>query len=696
MREENNRTIEKRALEVLHEAFGDEARFRDGQLDAIVDAVEGGRTLVVQKTGWGKSLVYFVATKILRENGAGPTIVISPLLALMDNQVDAAAAFGVIAVTINSSNRDDWDEIFSHLEDVDALLISPERLSNELFLARLSEVHGTKLFVVDEAHSISDWGHDFRPDYQRISKLIGGFPPDVAILGTTATANDRVINDVRRQLGDDLSVVRGALMRENLAIQVNPIQTREQRLAWLVWALTNETVLSKGQGVIYCLTQADCELVSDFLSAHGVSVLPYHGGLGKDGNGIDRANQNLAEFMNGDVRMLAATVKLGMGYDKPDIRFVVHFQLPQNLIAYYQEIGRAGRDGLPSYAVLLHGPEDEDILSYFIETAQATPSLLSDIVSMAETGVRRGEIKGMVNVRDGRLAEALKYLQIHDYIYNDEGTYRANPRKRFDKDLEASRQEALRQIRVDEHLALLDYLKTQGCFMGRIASELDAPDAHDSCSICANCTGGYLVPVADDLKALEEATEYLGSRHGTIEPRKKHASGAFISADERMEYGWALCADYYSAAGQEVKRGKYDLGSFSAELVRASAEFLRDKVEAFGIDLMVPIPSVNRPRLVADFARCLGEALGVPCVEAVVKSAHGSTQKDLLNSALQEKNIQETTMVADRVAIADKTVLLVDDMVDSRWTLSVVSAKLLAAGASAVYPFALVKTGNGR
>lgn len=263
MRDEQNLTVAERAFEVLHEAFGDEARFRDGQLDAIVDAVEGGRTLVVQKTGWGKSLVYFVATRILRENGAGPTIVISPLLALMDNQVDAAAAFGVNAVTINSSNRDDWDEIFSHLEDVDALLISPERLS---------EVHGTKLFVADEAHSISDWGHDFRPDYQRISKLIGGFPPDVAILGTTATANDRVISDVRRQLGDDLSVVRGALMRENLAIQVNPIQTREQRLAWLVWALTNETVLSKGQGVVYCLTQADCESVSDFLSAHGVSV----------------------------------------------------------------------------------------------------------------------------------------------------------------------------------------------------------------------------------------------------------------------------------------------------------------------------------------------------------------------------------------------------------------------------------------
>ena len=193
MRDERNLTVVERALEVLHEAFGDEARFHDGQLDAIVDAVEGRRTLVVQKTGWGKSLVYFVATRILRENGAGPTIVISPLLALMDNQVDAAAAFGVNAVTINSLNKDDWEEIFSHLEDVDALLISPERLSDELFLERLSEVHGTKLFVVDEAHSISDWGHDFRPDYQRISKLIGGFPPDVAILGTTATANDRVI-----------------------------------------------------------------------------------------------------------------------------------------------------------------------------------------------------------------------------------------------------------------------------------------------------------------------------------------------------------------------------------------------------------------------------------------------------------------------------------------------------------------------
>ena len=250
-------------------------------------------------------------------------------------------------------------------------------------------------FSLNEAHAISDWGHDFRPDYQRVSRLIDGLPGDVTVLGTTATANDRVIADIRAQMGNNLKVIRGNLIRENLAIQVNPPQTREQRFAWLAQVLTKDKILSKGQGVIYCLTHSDCLAVTEFLSSQGVSILPYFSGMGKDDSGVSTDKKNLRRFVQGETRVLAATVKLGMGYDKSDIRFIIHFQLPQNLIAYYQQIGRAGRDGLPAYAFLLHGREDEEIHNYFIKEIRSLSSLLPDIMSIvrSQNGIRSSELK---------------------------------------------------------------------------------------------------------------------------------------------------------------------------------------------------------------------------------------------------------------------------------------------------------------
>ena len=260
----NQISFRNRTQEILEQAYGADARFHPGQLEAIESVVSGRNSLVVEKTGWGKSLIYFIATKILREGGAGPTLIISPLLALMENQIESAQKIGVKAVTINSDNKDQWEDIYSNFANIDALIISPERLSNERFMERLAEVRGIELVVVDEAHSISDWGHDFRPDYQRVSKLIDGLPGSVTVLGTTATANNRVIADIREQMGNDLEIVRGDLIRENLAIQVNPLQTREQRLAWLAQMLIDNEILSNGQGIIYCLTHSNCTAVVDF------------------------------------------------------------------------------------------------------------------------------------------------------------------------------------------------------------------------------------------------------------------------------------------------------------------------------------------------------------------------------------------------------------------------------------------------
>lgn len=687
-------TMRNRAQDILKQAYGSEAQFRPGQLEAIESVVFGQNSLVVEKTGWGKSLVYFIATKILRENGAGPTLIISPLLALMENQIESAKIVGITAVTVNSDNKELWDEIYENFANMDALIISPERLSNEKFMDRLAEVQGVELVVIDEAHSISDWGHDFRPDYQRISKLISGLPGTVTVLGTTATANDRVIEDIKTQLGNDLKVVRGELIRENLAIQINPLQTREQRLAWLAQMLVEDEILSKGQGIIYCLTHSSCTAVADFLSERGVSILPYYSGMGEDEKGNSIEKKNLASFVNGKTRILAATVKLGMGYDKADIRFVIHFQLPQNLIAYYQQIGRAGRDGKPAYAILLHGEEDEEIINYFIQTAQASPNLLVEIVNMAQNGIKRGEIMKSLNVKDSKLDEALKYLMVNDYLYREKSVYRTSVSKPFDAIAEQIKQEDLLRTRINEHNDLLEYIDLSDCLMKHVAAELDAPDGQKTCGICSNCLGHYIVPVSAKQSVIAEATKYLGGRHGTIEPRKRWGSGGAIKAEQRMQSGWILCADYYSTAGQKVKEGKYTAGCFPLELVEASEKYLKDKIAQKCIDCIIPIPSLRHPRLVADFAGCLAERFGVPCIEAVGKMCEVAEQKTLLNSAQQEENIRNSMEVINPKAVIGRTILLIDDMVDSRWTLTVVASQLLNAGASSVYPFALVKTGS--
>lgn len=688
------------ATALLREAYGEGAEFRAGQLEAIVDAATGKRVLVVQKTGWGKSLVYFMATKILRAQGAGPTLIISPLLALMENQIESAKRLKLNVATINSSNKDDWEEIFSHLGSYDALIVSPERLSNAGFMQQLASVRNIKLFVVDEAHCISDWGHDFRPDYQRVSRFLQNLPEDAAILGTTATANDRVIKDIRAQLGHNLSVVRGDLIREELAIQVNPEQTREERLAWLAQTLGVGGGLVQGQGLIYCLTQRDCEHVAEYLQQHGVSARAYHSGLDQEVS--DRA---LADYEAGDVRVLCCTIKLGMGYDKADIRFVINFQLPENLISYYQQIGRAGRDGKRAYAVLLHGPEDEGILRSFIDSAFAEPDLLEKIIERCADGATQREVMASVNATAGKVKEALKYLEVHDYLHeerrkNQRGSavrmYCANDATSFDAQAERERQAELRNTRYDELASFKEFLRTDGCLMKYIADELDAPDAKEHCGICANCTGEPLFPVEVDKVLVDEAISFEKNRHGFIKPRKQWPDGTRIAADEQCGRGWILSDNYFSLLGQLAATGKYRDGRFSDELLWEAVRYLRSATAGVGIDAVVAVPSLRRPTLVPDFAERLAYALKVPFVDgAVRKTAEGVAQKTLHSSALQVKNIRDTIEVAKPGLIKGKTVLLVDDMVDSGWTFAVIASELARAGAKVVYPFALVKTGKG-
>src|SRR3954465_14109431 len=259
--------------QLLRDLAGPDATWREGQREAIEDLVVGNkRVLCVQRTGWGKSAVYFIATALLRRAGAGPTVLISPLLALMRNQIDAARRLGLRAVTVNSTNRDDWEAVRARLEDdtVDLLLISPAGLNNPLFRERMLPLFISRvgLLVVDEAHCVSDWGHDFRPDYRRIRDVLAALPDSVAGLGTTATANDRVVADVGEQfkIGSDaehLVVYRGALARASLRLEVVKLPSAADRLAWLATWLPQ----LPGSGIVYCLTKRDTETVAEWLNS---------------------------------------------------------------------------------------------------------------------------------------------------------------------------------------------------------------------------------------------------------------------------------------------------------------------------------------------------------------------------------------------------------------------------------------------
>src|SRR4051794_18409545 len=384
--------------------FGPGATFRDGQSEAIEAVIDdGSRALVVQRTGWGKSAVYWIATRVRRDAGHGPTLIISPLLALMRNQIAMAERLGLRAATINSSNVADWTATSEGLErdEIDVLLISPERLANQAFVTDvLPRIEGSiGLFVVDEAHCISDWGHDFRPDYRRIGRILRALDPRVPVLATTATANDRVVDDVAEQLGDHATVLRGPLTRRSLTLDAIPLANQAERLAWLAEQIPR----MPGSGIVYCLTVADTQRVATFLRSQGVDAHAYNASLSPE----ERNDLEDALIANG-LKALVATVALGMGFDKPDLGFVIHYQRPGSAIAYYQQVGRAGRAVERAYGILLSGREDDEIADYFLRTAFPPADRMRELLAALD-GVESasiGRFQRAVNLTRGQLDQA--------------------------------------------------------------------------------------------------------------------------------------------------------------------------------------------------------------------------------------------------------------------------------------------------
>lgn len=671
--------IKRKAMDVLHMFVSEDADFRDGQYEAIEATLTNRRTLVVQRTGWGKSMVYFICTKLLRDEGKGTTLIVSPLLSLMENQIQSARKAGLECCVLNSMvDRDERADILEKLKDgkIDMVLTTPETLfKGDVQETLLKTKIG--LFVVDEAHCISDWGHDFRLEYCKINKLISGMMSNVPVLATTATANDRVLNDLKQQFGGDVYVSRGPLMRDNLSIQILRMKDKASRYAWI---LENINKL-EGSGIIYCLTQDDCDELAGFLIKNDISARSYHSGIEPEKN-----SETELLFMNDKIKVIVATIKLGMGYDKSNIAFVIHYQSPANIVSYYQQIGRAGRNIPKAYTFLMCGEEDLDIHNYFIETAFPSKAESQSIINQitGNNGIGKNDLLSVVNLSNSRLEKTLAFLENESFIYKEKVSGRV---KYFASANQFSYNEEhyneIKSQRYAERDQMIELMKTTKCLSRFVVNCLDDKTETD-CGICSNCLGKEIMSSNISEEYLIKAQKHLNEYIIKIEPRKQWCDRKKI--DLINEEGICLSRYGHQGYGKIVQNNKYNGDRFCDELLEKCTEILAAYVQDNNIKYMTCVPSL-RSNIVKDFSLRLAERLHISFAEIIEKTT-AKPQKDMENSQFQCKNALDSFSIKNKMELTGNY-LLIDDIVDSRWTITVCGYLLRKAGAEKVFPFTL-------
>ncbi|MCU1438079.1 MAG: recombinase RecQ [Naasia sp.] len=697
----------------------DDVDFHEGQFEAISALVDDRqRALVVQRTGWGKSAVYFVATLLLRRRGAGPTVLVSPLLALMRDQIAAAARAGVRAVAINSTNPHEWAAVRAALEGdrVDVLLVSPERLNNPTFREEQlpALVRNIGMLVVDEAHCISDWGHDFRPDYRRLRELIAVMPDGVPVLATTATANSRVVTDVAEQLsppahpaadaaGHPVRTIRGPLARASLRLGVLALPDAAARLAWVLTHLND----LPGSGIIYTLTVSAAEDTARLLREAGHDVRAY---TGQTDPGERAASE--AALKNNGLKALVATSALGMGFDKPDLGFVLHLGAPSSPVAYYQQVGRAGRATDNADVLLLPGPEDQAIWSYFATASMPSQELASAVLDelARENGapLSTPALEARVNIRRTRLELLLKVLDVDGAVQRARGGWTSTGRTWT---YDADRYRRIAAERVAEQQHMLDYERTTDCRMAYLQRFLDDATA-TPCGRCDNCVGAWF-PTGASTAAEARASSTLERVGVPIEPRAQWPTGAErlgvpvkgnIPPAERMLEGRALARlTDITAAGRwcrELLAASAPDAPASSELIAACIRVLAEWPWEQRPATVVSMPSRSRPLLIGSVARGIADAGRLRYLGSLEYAGSGPSGGSGGNSAYRLAAVWDGLVepiglverAADIAAVGSAPrgpVLLIDDIADSRWTLTVASRALRLAGAPAVLPFAL-------
>jgi ATP-dependent DNA helicase RecQ len=700
---EDEAGLRDEAEKCLRALAGDHARLREDQWTAIRTLVaDRRRALVVQRTGWGKSAVYFIATALLRARGAGPTVIVSPLLALMRNQVEAAMRAGIRARTINSANTAEWEATYAEVAagQADVLLVSPERLNNPSFrdqvLPELSRSAG--LVVIDEAHCISDWGHDFRPDYRRLRTLLDGLPAGIPVLATTATANARVTGDVAEQLGTggrgETLVLRGPLDRDSLRLAVVALPTVHQRLGWLAARLGE----LPGSGIVYALTVAAAQETAAFLREQGLTVAAYTGRDEPD----ERARAE-DDLLANRVKALVATSALGMGFDKPDLGFVVHLGAPQSPVAYYQQIGRAGRGLARAEVILLPGREDRDIWAYFASLAfPPERQVRATLAALAEAGgpLSTGVLETRVDLSRGRLESMLKVLDVDGAVRRVSGGWAPTGQPwQYD----AGRYERVAAERAREQQAMLAYLATDGCRMEYLRRQLDDPAAAP-CGRCDNCTGQ---PVQGETPetSVTAARERLLRPGVAVEPRRMWPTGMkALGLDVAGKIPATLTAEPGRVLGRLTDLG---WGGMLRVLLAEGApdEPVTEQVVAAAIKVLaawdwaqrpagvLTLPSRTRPRLITSFGQRLASVGRLPYLGELAYTSDAGPGPRRHNSAQRLSSLWHALEVPgdvrDAVGGLDGPVLVVDDRIETGWTMTVAARLLREAGARAALPLAL-------
>ena len=670
------------ALErVITATAGPEAAPRPDQLTAVEELVEHRRrVLVVQATGWGKSAVYWAATAALRQAGGGPTLVVSPLLALMRDQIAAAARAGLRAATVNSTNVDDWDEVLDDLRGgrIDVLLVSPERLANPSFARQLPDLlAATGLLVIDEAHCVSDWGFDFRPDYQRLTRTLLALAPGTPVLATTATANQRVTADVAAQLGQDTVTLRGSLARASLRLAVVPGLSVLDRYAWVADALRH----LPGSGIVYVLTVAETERVAAFLAEQGHDVAAYSGQTANREGLEDRLRGN-------EIKALVATSALGMGYDKPDLAFCIHLGSPASPVAYYQQVGRAGRALDDALAVLVPAEADERIWEYFATSGIPDEGQVERVLDVLDSDEPQSlvAVEAATGIRRGRLETLLKILAVDGVVERRSGGWVATGQPWY---FDEAKWMALRQVRAAEADLMRAYAHGDGCLMQFLQQALDDPEQRP-CGRCSVCTGELPAPGPRPATGTVDAARgFFRGQDVVVEPRKQWASGlpdrkgriAFLAPGRALGY-----ADDPAWSAELAELWRSDRAAPPAVLdglVEVLKRWSRSWERPVAV---VAMPSRRFPTLVDSLARHLATVGRLPLVDALAVT--GPPPSADSSSSVRAKDLLYRTNLREGVRF-DGPVLLVDDTIRTRWTVTVAGSLLVEAGATSVLPLAV-------
>ncbi|MEI6620818.1 MAG: RecQ family ATP-dependent DNA helicase [Actinomycetes bacterium] len=646
---------------------------------------ERGRVLVVQATGWGKSAVYWAATKALRDAGAGPTLVISPLLALMRDQVAAASRAGLRAVTVNSATSESWQETFAELKSdlIDVLLISPERISAPSFSTALEQLRETVgMIVIDEAHCLSDWGFDFRPDYQRITSTLL-VNVSVPVLATTATANSRVTQDVALLLGDQTHVLRGSLARTSLRLSVVPELTTLQRWAWVAQALPD----LPGSGIIYCLTVADTTRLADFLTSQGHNVAAYSSALE-----ADERHRIEDRLRSNDVKAVVATSALGMGYDKPDLGFCLHVGSPASPVAYYQQVGRAGRALDSAHAVLLPSPSDKRLWDYFATSTIPDPKAMTRVLSeLGAEPTTVPAIEANTGIRRSRVEHLLKLAAVDGAVERRTGGWISTGVPWV---YDGAKYDRLLELRRVEAGIMASYAAGAGCLQQFLREALDDPDGLP-CGICSVCTGELPPPgAAPNQEFVLAARSFAGNADTVLKPRKMWPAKLVLTGEVRASgrinpptiEGRSLAFADDPVWGEALTRALAApdgplpdpiVAGLVEVLVRWSATWRRPVA-------VVPVPSRRHPRRVTDLAHRIGEVGRLPVLE-LLEASGPPPPMDTASKARVEALFAGLS-VRPETAVPKGPILLVDDYWRTGWTATVAASLLYRAGTTAVLP----------